>query len=192
MFRSRRTTCFRIEWRAHLKSTATGNVKINKHNCISKLFCLFKDMFHLSNNNSKYIHSLNENKWTESDPPYGLFPAIGLIGMQRRKLNRSLTKLWYCSLIACVTLLSSSASLTKLARNCWIYKVANRRVSNFDNLVSTGIPGNFVFNCENALDSTRIRARSRAFAALRSPGRWLRRLRDAGTEIVLLSEWQLA
>lgn len=43
--------------------------------------------------------------------------------------------------------------------------VANLRVSNFDSFVSAGTHGNLVLRRQNALDKTRIRARSRAFAA---------------------------
>lgn len=78
--------------------------------------------------------------------------------------KKKLTKLWA---FAWQKISSSVSSLDKLALNCWMYIVANLNVSNFDNFVSAGTHGNLVFNRQNALDSTRILARSRALAAFR-------------------------
>lgn len=75
---------------------------------------------------------------------------------------QKLTKLWA---FAWQKISSSVSSLDKLALNCWMYIVASRNVSSFDNFVSAGTHGNFVFKRQNALDKTRIRALSRALAA---------------------------
>lgn len=74
-------------------------------------------------------------------------------------------------------LVGISFSLARLALNCCMYIVAKRSVSSFDSFVSAGTHGNLVFNRENALDRTRIRALSLAFAAFLSTGIF-RRFRD--------------
>ena len=54
---------------------------------------------------------------------------------------------------------------TNTARKWPMYVVANRRVSSFDSFVSAGTQGRVVFKRQKARLSTRILARSLAFAA---------------------------
>lgn len=54
-----------------------------------------------------------------------------------------------------------------------MYIVASLNVSNLESFVSAGTHGNLVLSRQNALDKTRIRARSRALAAFRCTGKLL-------------------
>lgn len=49
--------------------------------------------------------------------------------------------------------------------------VARRSVSSLESFVSAGTHGSLVFRRQNALERTRIRARSRALAAFRCTGK---------------------
>lgn len=49
--------------------------------------------------------------------------------------------------------------------------VASRSVSSLESFVSAGTQGSLVLRRQNALDSTRMRARSRALAAFRCTGK---------------------
>lgn len=51
-----------------------------------------------------------------------------------------------------------------------MYMVANRRVSSLESFVSAGTHGSLVFSRQKAPERTRMRARSRALAALRWTG----------------------
>lgn len=75
-----------------------------------------------------------------------------------------LTRLWCCCPVA-ICRLSSMGWPARIASSCWMYPLARRRVSNLESFVSAGTQGSFVFRRQKALERTRIRARSRAFAA---------------------------